>query len=439
MRLSSVLLVGLLAQGASAFATSGPLRQHQARVQPLASSLATTVTVDISERAQRDLYPMEEWAAYYGVQKSDGFQLTSEDGRDYSVMTNTDIPAGSPVVYVPSQMLLSSWQAAQEMGPNMQEAEAQLAQGRAADEIPLFRLFVKVLAEYEKGDQSPWFAWLNSLPRRYDNGASMTYACFECLPPYVAWLSMKEKLNMANFQKAARCVRGFRKSTVSNRDLLRWAYNVAATRSYDVSGERVIAPMADMFNHGTETEVSYGFDDMGNFVVSATRDVPAGSPLRVSLGDPTNPSPLLATYGFLDESSPATFCKIMHLQTEMEQLGMDWSQLLFYKDTGDVSMEVYDLLLYSVLAFDPSLQQGFFQAYASGDADTKNQYHQQYMPYTLEALRNHVDGMLTEFDQLSAKALTRDPMKYPRVPLILKHNEFNKQTFLKVKANLDAM
>ena len=38
----------------------------------------------------------------------------------------------------------------------------------------VFRLMVKVLAEYEKGTDSPFYPWLNSLPRRFYNGASMT-------------------------------------------------------------------------------------------------------------------------------------------------------------------------------------------------------------------------------------------------------------------------
>ena len=116
------------------------------------------------------------------------------------------------------------------------------------------------------------------------------------------------------------------------------------------------------FNHGTETEVEVNFDDGGNCNVYASKDIPAGSPLRMSLGDPTNPSPLFATYGFLDESSPATFCKMMDKRDEMQALGYDFSNLLFYKDTGDISPEVYDVVLYSLLGnADPGLQQAFYQ------------------------------------------------------------------------------
>ena len=198
--------------------------------------------------------------------------------------------------------------------------------------------------------------------------------------------------------------------------------------------------MADFFNHGAETEVDYQFDNEGNLVVYTTRDIPAGSPLRLSLGDPTNPSPLFATYGFLDDSSPATFCKIMDKEEEMNELNLKKSDLLFFKDTGDVKTEVWDLVLYSILKEeDSNAAQTFFQAVMTGDEGTKNQYHQHYFPYTLKSLREHVDGTLQSLDELSAQARNKDLATHPRIPMILKHNDFVKKTFIQVKSNLDNM
>lgn len=447
MKFSCVILTGaFLAGAASAFQPTRPgfcpaNAARPARAAPRAmigNAVMGTAGIDIREGAQRDVVSMDEWAAQYGVQKGPGVQLTSEDGMDWSLFTSENLPAGTPVMFVPGGMLLSSFGAAQELGGIMDKGENRLADARIGEQIPLFRLVVKILAEYEKGEQSPFFPWLNSLPRLYSNGASMTFACFDLLPPYVAWLSMKEKTNVKNFEKALKYVQ-LSPETVQDENLVKWAYNVAVTRSIEVNGERVIAPMADMFNHGTETEVEIQFDQEGNCVAYATRDVPAGSPLRVSLGDPRDPSPLFATYGFLDETSPATFCKTMDLLKEMEQLGMQFSDLLFYKDTGDISPQVYDIFLYSVLSADPNLQQQFYQAYMNGDEGTKQQFHQEYFQYTKEALQNHVGGVLQELDRLSADAMTKDPNRYPRLPVILKHNEFVKETFLRVKANLDAM
>jgi hypothetical protein len=44
--------------------------------------------------------------------------------------------------------------------------------------------------EYEKGVESPWFHWLNALPRYFSNAVSMTPFCCRCLPLLMASLAM---------------------------------------------------------------------------------------------------------------------------------------------------------------------------------------------------------------------------------------------------------
>jgi len=181
---------------------------------------------------------------------------------------------------------------------------------------------------------------------------------------------------------------------------------------------------------------------MGNCNVYTTADVAPGSPLRMSYGDPTNPSALFAQYGFLDESSPATFCKITNIQPteELKNLGLDFSRMLFYKDNGAVSEEVWDVLLYSqVLKSNKQAQQAFYQAHMTGDVETKQSIHQHYFLETATALKKHIDTFLKQLDDLTKKGDGVDVNTHPRLPLILKHNEFVRQTFLTVKANIDPM
>lgn len=182
-------------------------------------------------------------------------------------------------------------------------------------------------------------------------------------------------------------------------------------------------------------------DAEGNTQVYTTTDVEAGSPLRMSYGCPSNPSILFAKYGFLDESSPATFCKMTTITKtpELENLGYDFSRMLFYKGSGEISEEVWDVTLYQVLAANKDDQQAFYEAHMNGDADTKNAIHQHYFAETSSALKKHVDGFLTQLDELSAKGTGKDIREHPRLPLIMRHNDFVKQTFLAVKANLDPM
>ncbi len=259
----------------------------------LASAIAKSATafsyqalpagvVNLASSVERDVYTMADWAASYGVQQAAGVQLTSYDGKDYFAATDQDIPAGSPVMYVPNDLTFTSSKAAMEFGGSLGEAESQLINAGLEDKIPLFRVFVKILAEYEKGENSPWYTWLNSLPRIYNTGASMTYACFDCLPPYAAWLALTERQNFVNFQKAAKFA-PLGEDIITNVTVLKWAYNVAITRSIEWYGDRCIAPMADMLNHGTETEVEVSYDENGDCYVYTTTDVPAGSPLRSKL------------------------------------------------------------------------------------------------------------------------------------------------------------
>ena len=86
-----------------------------------------------------------------------------------------------------------------------------------------------------------------------------------------------------------------------------------------------------------------------------------------------------------------------------------------------------------------NLAQGFYEAYTTNDVATKEQYHQYYLQYTVQALQNHVNEMLQELATLSERAKTFDIAKHPRLSLIEQHNKFVKETFLKVKKNLDNM
>ena len=124
---------------------------------------------------------------------------------------------------------------------------------------------------------------------------------------------------------------------------------------------------------------------------------------------------------------------------ELLDLGYDFSRMLFFKETGDVSQEVWDILLYQHLASNRDDQQAFYEAHMQGDEDTKNAIHQHYFADTATALKKHVDTFLVQLDELSAKGVGKDLNEHPRLPLILRHNEFVKETFLTVKARLDPM
>lgn len=223
------------------------------------SSNLLLLPLDVSEYSPRgDVYAMEEWAAQYGVQKLDSVQLYSGDSSDdYQLITTNSIPGGSTVIYVPSNLVLSSDNVVNEFGGSLQQAESvlvQMDQGTQA-RLPLFRLMIKILAEYDAGPNSPYYPWLDSLPRQFFNGVSMTEECFLCLPPYAGWLASNERKNYEFFANALR--KGYvplSQETLYNEDAVRWAYNVALTRFQEVwepTRQKLIAPMADMVSSAT--------------------------------------------------------------------------------------------------------------------------------------------------------------------------------------------
>lgn len=463
--LGTVLIV-TVSSIVSAFQPQQPWSTTTTTTTRLASMTIDTnaiQVVDVKEKTPREFGPLEEWAAMCGVQRVDGFQLTptpintdyanvgSRGGvgnsglLDVSVMTTQDLPANSPVLFVPNTMILSALQTQQEEFGQIYDAEQLLLRLNEGQHIGQFYLMVKILKEYEAGANSPWFPWLNSLPRYFPNGSSMThFCCTQCLPPLVGKLASKERVRFSKFFQALKHAHIIGDKVKRNRSIVKWAFNVVYTRSFlTPNGDYKIVPMADMFNHGTETEIQYTYDEQGNCVVYTTRDVPAGSPLRMSYSDPTNPSFLFARYGFLDETSPSTFCKIIidKPSQQLVDMGYDHSKMLFYKDTGEVSSQVWDVLLYQILgSIDPTQQQQFYQAHMTGDLTTKQSFHQHYYQQTHAALLNHVDTFLYQLDKLSTKAYKRmmgkKSSKHPRLPLILRHNNFVKETFLKVRSNL---
>jgi hypothetical protein len=131
----------------------------QTPLPPLLSSKSTQrllapATVNISENAPREVASLSNWAEQYGVEISDCFELTSEDGLDIFAMTNQNLPADSPIVCIPNDLIMTGTKAWQEYAndPTIQRAEQYLS---PSDNVT-FYLFLKILKEYELGIQSPW-------------------------------------------------------------------------------------------------------------------------------------------------------------------------------------------------------------------------------------------------------------------------------------------
>jgi len=370
-------------------------------------------------------------------------------GKEVYATTTQDMPGGSPVLIVPESLILSSNKAIAELrGAGMEEAEKFVIGSGAESEYRHWYLMLKILKEIQNGRDSPWFHWLNSLPRYYSNAPSMTDFCLQCLPPLMRKLTGEERENQHRLSVESIKMVPFLCDDLKYhpRDFCRWAYQIVYTRSIETEdGDLRIVPMADYFNHGSDyTEVQSSYDEAGNYCAYTLYDVPAGSPLRISYADPRNPSHLLARYGFLDEECPATYCKLLPptVNQDMIDLGYSFDRMLFYK-TGEVADEVWDIFLYQHLsATNIDDQQALMRAHREEDYDTKLALHENYYSATSAALLEHVESFMKDIDKVIKKAETigvSDPntpyvkWEHPRLPLIHKHNLFVKEVFQNVR------
>lgn len=209
---------------------------------------------------------MISWCESYGVQRNSlEFASTSNlDGghpgiqsQDMTAYASQDLPAGTPVLFVPRSLFLSSHDIKyREFGAeSLLDAEEYLTKLR--EPLSLFYLYVKLLYEYSLGEQSPYFDYLNSLPRRYDTGTSMTPTCYDCLPPLAGTYAKKERVRYINYRTVAQTVGWLDGAVKEDRDVSKWVFNVVSTRSWEVqdgSGERLIVPMADMVSSFFESD-----------------------------------------------------------------------------------------------------------------------------------------------------------------------------------------
>jgi hypothetical protein len=393
-------------------------------------------SIDVSETAPRDITALLEWSTNVGIQFD--LTLTSDEKEDVSAIATRDLPPESCVLYVPYEVMLL---------PNSNQPFDNAAANLDPSELPAFSIFLQLLQQYELDTASPYHGYLNSLPRYYTNGASMTDFCFGCLPPYAAGLALQEKNRYKKFVNALDSVNTISDEVKSYKDVTRWAFNAIFTRYQELpDGNIGLIPMVDFLNHGgTNANAYVTYDENGNCYIYTTCDIAAGQPIELCYDDPTNPSALLARYGFLDDSSTATFCKyiIDNPSYEVYNLGYP-SSMLFYND-GSISQEVWDVILYQELAkVSPAEQARFYQACLNGEEETKATMHNQYWDQTLFELQDHVNGLMNDLEELEIGLMTQvdmgqDSARHPRLPLLKRHNEFVKETFDNVEKSLSNM
>ena len=211
--------------------------------------------LDIADDAERNTISFDQtWAPANGIQRHDGFKLAQESmevgiNKDVFAMTSTDVPTGTPVLFVPESLILSANKAVAELRTlgDMTQAEAEVQLAGAESEFRHYYLMLKLLTEIQKGEASPYYEWLNSLPRYFTNAVSMTEFCLTCLPPLMKKLSQDERDAQERLGKETVRHVPFISEDIKDypRDLVKWVYQIVYTRAVETEdGDLKIVPMA---------------------------------------------------------------------------------------------------------------------------------------------------------------------------------------------------
>jgi len=231
-------------------------------------------------------------------------------------------------------------------------------------------------------------------------------------------------------------------------DLLRWAFSIVFTRSHrystDTNSKSEVIPLGDLFNHRDPADVIWNdTPDFVEFVLREDIEVPPGESrdIYLSYGLP-NPHRFLAIFGFVDDYIAEVPSQVMFTNPTPEMVAMgcnDPRRMVFRSEDGLIANAVWDSILYSVLASNPSEQKELYEAHMQGDRKAKAEIHSRYALEVSMALKNHVEQALVESYSEVSELPTTDEGDHPTLLLIAKHKKLIREVFQKVKTRLDGI
>jgi hypothetical protein len=407
-----------------------------------------------SPNLNRDIQALESWAKGQGVSRGNGFLLSESATGDWSVsVTDDGIPA-ERVLRVPSSLVLSSTDIRNEaeIFDHTTAAIDYLTDKKCEGQVNQFLLWLKVLRECEKKEDSAWYPWLTSLPRNFSNAIYMDEVELDCLAPFAWSLAKIEILHLEEFVEALKLTDVvLSKETRGDEELLRWAFNVVFTRCWGQDGDdddeeeegnrKDIVPMGDMFNHGHPGNVVIDYDEDRNCNIILKNDVKSGDALSLSYGFETNPYRFMVVFGFVDESQQTIYSELLSANPTKRHvdMGYDVSKMTFNTTDGSFTEEVWDFVLYSLLEQVPEVQEAYYEAHISGNQNAKDSLRQKFYLETCIMLKKHVDKTLVEMNALIRNIDQHDMSEHELLPMIRRNNVLVAQTFSKVKYNVDQM
>ena len=413
------------------------------------------------QNKERDISSLLAWAYSNGVQTKN-LNLEPDEASEvcFGVTTSEDTPAMTRVLKVPASLILSSARIQDELcndfADDFSPAIAHIQASPYRSQISHFFLFIKVLIEHAKGEDSFWYPWMQSLPREFETAIAMDEDELEWLPPYAWALAGVERRHLMVFREALQKVsENFLRKTILNNDfIIDWAFQVVFTRAWrypddknngEVSSERCdIVPFGDMFNHNVHKNLELDYDSEDNFLAYSANTVTAGSPLHISYGRPTNPYRFLTIFGFCDTDMPEILSQVTleNPSKQHQDMGYDLDRMVFRTKDGAISQPVWDVLLFSILEQKPEIQKRFYESHVNGDEKSKSEIHKMFHLETCLTLKSHVDRTLAEMDEILTRMNAIDDEQkglHSMYGLIYKNNQFVRNVFGMVKERVDGM
>mmetsp|Transcript_592 Transcript_592/g.1422 ORF Transcript_592/g.1422 Transcript_592/m.1422 type:complete len:1052 (+) Transcript_592:263-3418(+) len=439
-----------------------------------------------TESESRDMGSLSAWARGSQIVFADGIELTEDAFGDWSLSTTKLVEQGTPVLTVPSQVILTSDISGDSFAPYYSERDMETTRGwmetelengsqSKQDYLPEYMLVYKLIREVCLGSRSRWYSWWKSLPTKFSTGLYLDevernhvermtgdFIKVQGLQ-YKACLELFHKLVSSNTNRSPipaefhQWILGLQQSSNDEGsrfdDLVKWAFTIVFTRSWRSPDRKQaqIVPLGDLANHDSQfANLKPGFRQAdGAFQFFVTNDVGADSngptsPLYLSYGLTHAPARYLVLFGFCDVTAgyiDANLDFLREKDSDNWPTTLEPSQLVISTTNGALAEDVWLAFLYKVLeAKEPELLIRVREAFAGGDKARGVEF----LEHLLETwewevgleIQSHYQRLL-ETDFVAISVTENDLSKHPNLSMIINYNLYVRETYIGVMKHID--
>lgn len=205
--------------------------------------------------------------------------------------------------------------------PELSKVFSDVTVWSAINSLPDAILAIRLLFEKHSSPASPWKAWIETLPKKYNSTLfwpNRELALLDAGNLY--WITKRHKQQIeSEYTQIVRNILSKRfpqifKTSVYTEDEYMWAMATVFSRAteavVDGGHQRFIVPMMDMANHSFSAVVNHAYDAKSNtFRLTSTGGIAAGSQVFINYG-PLGNAKLLHLYGFSIINNPHDYVQL---------------------------------------------------------------------------------------------------------------------------------